>query len=168
MKSILALALVPLLCPALASADPAPKSDFALGHALYSARVNRLVGLWDARVDVGPCAGGPRRQFRAMNVFHAGGTLSDFNTLPGSARGPGFGVWQFQPSVERYESRFQFYRYLADGSFDGVQDVHQETTLSDDGNGLTSTVVARVLNPDDSLRVELCGTATATRVGILP
>ena len=167
MKSILAFTLVAALCcPALAAAESTTKSDFALAHALHSARVNRLVGLWDARVDVGPCGGGPRRQFRAMNVFHAGGTLSDFNTLPGSARGPGYGAWQFRVATERYESRFQFYRYLPDGSFDGVQDVHQETTLSEDGNRLDSTVVARVLNPDDSLRVELCGTATATRVGI--
>jgi hypothetical protein len=167
MKSRLALALASaLLLPAVAGAVPAPKSDFALAHALYSARVNRLVGLWDAQVDVGPCAGGPRRQFRAMNVFHAGGTMSDFNTLPSTARSPGYGAWQFQPAAEKYESRFQFYRYLPDGSFDGIQDVHQQTTLSDDGNRISGTVVARVLNPDDSVRVELCGTSSAVRVPV--
>lgn len=169
MKPIFCLALVPLLlCPALAAAEPRPKSDFALAHALYSAQVNRIVGLWDARVEAGPCAGGPRRQFRAMNVMHAGGTLSDTNALPSAGRSPGYGSWQYRPASGRYESRFQFYRYLPDGTFDGIQDVHQELTLSEDGNRTTSTVVSRTLNPDDSLRVELCGTATATRVGIVP
>lgn len=160
-----------LLFVAVASAAaPAPaaeKSDFALLHALSRVEENRIIGLWDARVDVGACTGsGPRRQFRGLNVFNLGGTLVDTNAFAPTTRGPGFGTWLHDRRTGKYESRMQFYRYLPDGTFDGVQDITRETTLSADGNRTEDVVYVRVLNPDDTLRMEMCGTAVATRVGI--
>jgi hypothetical protein len=148
-------------------AGAAEKSDFAILHALGQVEDNRIVGLWDARVDVGACTGaGPRRQFRGLNVFNLGGTLVYTNAFGPTTRGPGFGTWVRDRRSGKYESRMQFYRYLPDGSFDGVQDITRETTMSADGNRTEDVVYVRVLNPDDSLRLEMCGTAVATRVGI--
>ena len=165
--NLLRTALFAALALPCLPAPAAEKSDFALIHALSRVDENRIVGLWDSRVDVGACSGGgPRRQFRAMNVFNLGGTLNDTNVFGPSSRGPGFGTWLHDRRSGKYESRMQFYRYLPDGTFDGVQDITRETTLSADGNRTDDVVYVRVLNPDDSLRLEMCGTAVATRVGI--
>ncbi len=131
------------------------------------AETNRIVGLWTSRIEIGPCAGGPRQQLRGMNQFHLGGTLTETGSPPPSTRGPGYGAWRFNRATQRYEARMQFLRYLPDGSFDGVSDVHRVIRLSADGNVFVDEIVARLLNPDDTLRVELCGTAQAQRVPIL-
>lgn len=131
------------------------------------AETNRIVGLWTSRIEIGPCAGGPRQQLRGMNQFHLGGTLTETGSPPPSTRGPGYGAWRFNRATQRYEARMQFLRYLPDGSFDGVSDVHRQIRLSADGNVFVDEIVARLLNPDDTLRVELCGTAQAQRVPIL-
>ena len=129
---------------------------------------NRIVGMWQAHVSIGPCNGGPVRQFLGLNVYNAGGTLNDANTFPPTSRGPGMGVWTYvghAPSGGHlFRSRFQFARFKADGSFDGLQDVKQDITVQPAGNALTSTIAADVLNPDGSLRAQLCGTAIADRV----
>ena len=152
-----------LAVPALA----AEKADFALLHALSLVTENRIVGVWDSRVDVGPCTGsGPRRQFRGLNAFNLGGTLTDTNAAGPATRGPGFGSWVYDHREKNYHIRMQFYRYLPDGSFDGIQDIHREATLGADGNTLSDAIYVRVLNADDSLRAEMCGTASATRVAI--
>jgi hypothetical protein len=153
-----------LIAAALALAVPAASAGQS--NTTSGANANRIVGMWSAQVDAGPCAGGPRRQFRAMNVYHTGGTLTDTNAMPPTSRGPAFGLWSWNQQNGSYDTRMQFYRYLPDGSFDGVQDIHREITLSADGNSSSDIVYVRVLNADDTLRVELCGTATATRVTI--
>lgn len=148
--------------PALAD----EKSDFALLHALSSVQANRIVGVWNTRVELAPCAGGPRIAFNAMNVFNLGGTLVDTNATAPTSRGPGFGTWVYNPRDRTYSARMQFFRYLPDGSFDGVNDIRRELSLSDDGLQLADAIVARILNADNSLRVEMCGTANATRVAL--
>jgi hypothetical protein len=80
------------------------------------------------------------------------------------------GVWAYVGRAldgsYQYRNHFQFARYLPDGSFDGLQDVSQEISLQADGNTATSVIDAKVLNPDGSLRVALCGSAIADRVGL--
>lgn len=45
--------------------------------------------------------------------------------------------------------------------------MHRVIRLSADGDVFHDEIVARLLNPNDSLRVELCGTAQGQRVPIL-
>ncbi len=127
----------------------------------------RIIGLWTSSVEIGACAGGPRMQLRGLNQFHAGGTLAETGSPPPSTRGPGYGVWQFNRGTQRFDARMQFIRYLPDGSFDGFTDIHRDIRLGFGGNEYTDEIVARLLNADGSVRVELCGTATGTRVPIL-
>lgn len=135
--------------------------------ALLAREANRIVGLWQSSIDIGPCAGGPRNALRGMNQFHAGGTLTETGTPPPSTRGPGYGVWRWNRGAERYDARMQFLRYLPDGSFDGVTDVHRQLRLNTEATVFQDEIVARLLNPDGSLRAELCGTATGIRVPVL-
>lgn len=132
---------------------------------VFPVPANRIVGLWQVNVTIGACLGGPTQSFMALNNFHAGGTLSDFNVRDPSTRSPGMGIWEYQGKGQ-YKTRFQFYRFLPDGSFDGLQDIRTNTTLNAAGTGYSTTVSARVLNPDGSLRVELCGSANGERVAI--
>lgn len=127
----------------------------------------RIVGLWTSAIEIGPCAGGPRTQLRGLNQFHAGGTLTETGSPPPGTRGPGLGVWTFNRATQRFDARMQFIRYLPDGSFDGFTDVHRELRLSPDARQFNDEIVARLLNPDGTLRVELCGTAVGTRVPVL-
>ena len=65
-----------------------------------------------------------------------------------------------------YKARFQFFRYLPDGSYDGVSDIRLDMSLAASASQLTQDVRGYNLNPDGSLRVELCGTAVGERVGV--
>lgn len=133
----------------------------------YSVAKDQIVGLWQSTVTVNNCQGGPSRTFRGTNVFHSGGTMTDTNAAPPTTRGPGFGIWAYDRHEQFFRIRMQFNRYLPDGSYDGLQDIHREARVSRDGNTLTDeTIFVRVLNPDGSLRAEACGAATATRVKI--
>jgi hypothetical protein len=158
-----------LVASALLAASPVrsePKTDFALIHAVSRVYENRIVGVWDSQVTVGACAGGPTRQFRGLNAFHLGGTLTDTNFAPPTSRGPGVGTWLYSRAGDVYSVRMTFFRYLPDGSFDGVQDVHREISVSADGKSTSEVIFARALNPDESLRVEQCGTATGRRIDL--
>jgi hypothetical protein len=136
----------------------------SLQTGAYPVAANRIVGLWDTQVAAGPCDGGPTTfAGRGLNVFHAGGTLSATNNLPPTANGPTYGTWAYQ-GHGAYQAHMQFFRFLPGGSFDGVQDIQRTMSLSSDGQHTTETLYVRVLNPDDSLRTELCGTATADRI----
>lgn len=166
MNAVLRTSLLAACCiftlPALAD----EKTDFALLHALSSVPANRIVGLWNAQVQLSPCSGGPSFQIRSINAFNLGGTLVDTAAGPPTSRGPGFGAWIYNHRDRTYSARMHFFRYMPDGSFDGTSDVRREISLSDDGMQASEAIVARNLNPDGTLRVELCGTATGTRVPI--
>jgi hypothetical protein len=130
-------------------------------------KANQIVGLWQVQVSVRPCAAPSATpiEFRAINVFHVGGTLSDINTSPPASRGAGMGIWQHL-GQGLYQSRFQFPRFAATGAFDGFQDVSTSFALAPGGDDYTASVDARVLNIDGTLRLALCGTAVGKRVGI--
>lgn len=140
------------------SATASPSTDHG---SLLPVPANHIVGAWQVAVTLAPCAGGPSRTFLALNTFQAGGTMSDTNAAPPSTRGPGQGIWRYR-GQGHYATRFQFFRYLPDGSFDGVTDVSTETTVT--GGSLESEVRGRLLNPDGSVRMELCGNAVGERV----
>lgn len=124
-----------------------------------------LVGLWQTTATIGACAGGPTHTFLALENYHEGGTFSDTQVINPNARGPGEGIWK-QSGYNAYTMHFQFFRFLADGTFDGIQDIYQDAKMDPDGATYTSTIYARVLNADGSLRVEACGDSTGVRVAM--
>ena len=134
-------------------------------NGAFPVAANRLVGLWNINITSGPCLGGPSRSFVSNHTYHAGGTLTDAGRVPPTTRGPGQGIWEYQ-GRGRYKIRFQFNRFLPDGSFDGIQEVRNDLTLGATGATYSATIYTRVLNPDGSLRTELCGAANAERVVI--
>jgi hypothetical protein len=127
-------------------------------------RLDRIVGLWTTEVTLYPCGGGPTiAAFEALGSFHAGGTLDNTDETPVTSRGPGTGIWE-NVGHGRYRARMQFMRYNPDGSFDGIQDISRTLLMRHDGQQMDESVVARVLNADGSLRVQVCGDGTDWRV----
>jgi hypothetical protein len=156
----IALTMLLALCAGTALATPPAPGPQALLPA------NRIVGLWTVTVTNGPCSGGPQNTFTALNSFNLGGTMNDTNVHPLTTRGPGQGIWQYS-GYGQYRSRMQFFRFLpATGAFDGIVDKRETIQLNAQATQYTTTVYARILNADGSLRTELCGSAIGNRVGI--
>lgn len=154
-----------LLAAALLAAAALPLAN-AQSPGSASAPANRIVGHWHASVALGSCAGGPAFvNFQGFNTFHAGGTLSDTNNTPSALRSPGHGTWKHLGG-RSYASRFQIFRFLPSGQYDGYADVQTTSVLDGAGNTFQSEVRARNFNPDGSFRSELCGVSDGTRVSI--
>ena len=155
--------LLPLALGLVIAATAAPAGVQAHGNSPES----RLIGTWHMSVSVGSCIdpSAPSNRFFALNTFHAGGTLSDTNTFPTTARGPGQGVWSYDPRTRRYTGHMNFMRFV-NGAFDGLQDA--TTTMSLDGNArfLHGAIHAYMRNVDGSVRAELCGSVEGERMGV--
>ena len=156
-RTILAVSLA-LLAGHAAAQQPNPVHNGAL-----PVPANRIVGLWATTVTVGPCQGGPTMTFNGASVFHAGGTLGETNTSAPTSRGPSQGIWKYQ-GRNQYKTKFQFFAYLPDGSYDGIREISTTTILNNRATHYDATVRARFYNPNGSLRVDLCGTVTGERV----
>ena len=112
---------------------------------------NRIVGTFEALVQVGPCGGPFGPPFLSTSVFHAGGTISETNAAPlggiptpwgTSARGPGFGTWQYHPKSDSYEAWIRFNWYVG-GFYHGYQQIHfPALVLSRNGETLTGGFTA--------------------------
>ncbi|MGI8640873.1 MAG: Ig-like domain-containing protein [Pyrinomonadaceae bacterium] len=148
--------------PASAQQAPNAAQDFELN-------ARPIEGVFDARVSTFNCqTGAPIANFRAMDVFHRGGTLTDTNAGPPTSRGPGFGTWRYLGG-QLYTASFQFFRFNPDGTFAGSQRViRPNITLSADGNQITGNVYAETLDPNDVVVAVVCGTSIATRVNSAP
>lgn len=127
----------------------------------------RIVGMWHMYVSVGSCTdpSAPPNQFFALNTFHAGGTLSDTNSFPPTARGPGQGVWSYDPRTRQYVAHMNFMRFV-NGAFDGLQDATTTIPIGKNPRLLRGTIHAYMRNVDGSVRAELCGSVDGERVGV--
>ncbi len=152
---IMGAVLLAILLPAMfaqipASAQEATDADKEQAQKDandFELNASRIEGVYDTRVEIRVCQTGALiTSFRAMDVFHRGGTLTDTNATPPTTRGVGFGTWRYLGG-QLYTASMQFFRYNPDGTFAGLQRVRQSITLSSDGNQLTSTLRAETLNP---------------------
>jgi len=153
-----------LLLAVLAAAPASQAREHLSQSGLFPSPANRIVGVWNSDVTLRPCGPGPViASFKALATFHAGGTLSDANNTPSALRTAGHGIWRYVQG-NQYKTRFQIFRFLPSGAYDGYADVDTIVQLS--GNTSTSTVVATNFNPDGTERGTLCGTANGTRLSI--
>lgn len=124
----------------------------------------KIVGVWDARITIRHCQTGAALQsFRSLLTFAAGGTMQE--TTAGSApnlRSNGYGVWR-QTGENSFSNSFKFFRFKADGSYDGWQKVRQQIGMSASGNEFSATSSIEIFDTDDKLIQTGCATATATR-----
>lgn len=171
-RTVLLAAIVTSLW--LAAAPASAGDPFTTGSLRTPA--SRIVGLWNAVVEVGPCGGVPGNRVAATINYHSGGTLSETNTMPISGvpnmqgvpglnqRGPGFGTWAYNPRTGKYRLTLRF-NWFVDGYYNGYQQIERnDVVMSHDGKALTGPVRATRYRADGSKYAEFCGTETATRL----
>jgi hypothetical protein len=127
------------------------------------ARREGIEGVWMSQVTITDCNGTTQRAFSALNMFHAGGTLTDTDNQPPASHGPGFGTW-WSRGGGKFKSVFQFFRFNPDGSFAGSNSVEREITLDADDDAFTSKITVTVINPAGVKVGAACGTETAERL----
>ena len=124
--------------------------------------IDPLVGAWNSQVVITDCHGTTTRQFSSRNLFHDGGTLTDTDSQPPSSHGPAVGTWQ-NISAGNYTSVFELYRFNADGTLAGSNQVQRTLTLGADGKSFTTTFTVAVNDATGANLMNACGTETATR-----
>ena len=146
-------------CPSI------PVDDQAC-HEVPRVPGNRIVGWWHHTGTLARCDN-PSVVLRALNaelLFQAGGTLVSVDTSAPTGRQTAVGIWT-QTGPDRYLWRMQFNRFNPDGSFDGAQDIQADMRLDAAGVRSSHSATVRVLNPDGSLRAQVCESGPSDRVG---
>lgn len=133
------------------------------GNAAAQQAADPIEGVWEGFVTVHDCASkAVLRTFRASQVFHQGGTVSDTNSAPTSTRGPGFGTWA--RSGTTYTSKFRYFTYDNMGVPTGTARVTRTLTLSADGLSNSSTNSTVFEDTGGNVLRTVCSTNTGTRV----
>ncbi|MDQ6628377.1 MAG: hypothetical protein M3Z29_08015 [Pseudomonadota bacterium] len=159
-----ALALIPGLLAALLIQACGGGFD-AVAQATSEA--DPVEGAWQSAVTVRDCTtGAVSRSFIGLTVLHRGGTATATNNLPPAGNGPAVGSWKRGNTVAGYTTTLRFFRFNADGSFAGAQNLTRTFTLAADGKSLTGTLSAQVVDPADVVLLTTCGTETAVRVAV--
>jgi hypothetical protein len=162
MKTVSSTAVAALATVAVAASICSPSAH--ANDERHGADADPFVGVWlhdAARVD---CTSGTvLLRFKAMQMIHQGGTLSDTNSTPPTTRGPGFGVWE-RTGERRYEIKFRYARYFPDGNLDGYTVVSGKTLLARDGNSVTNSSRVEIRDASDFLVATACASTAATRL----
>ncbi|KAA9134046.1 hypothetical protein F3N42_00400 [Marinihelvus fidelis] len=148
--------LVMLFAPTFASAEIGsdPKNN---------GRANRIVGIWDVDVAVGPCGGMAGPPFQALHMYAQGGTGQVVPSSNPAANSAHLMVWEHLGG-NHYRAAMKFYRYdLATGAAIGYNIITNDVTISDDGNEYAGSGVAEFYAMDDTFQGQVCPQFAGTR-----
>lgn len=162
LKSMISMTALALLsfAPPPASAQQTAASAPNSGQPLNE----RLEGVWASNVTLTDCHGHTIAAFRAFNMFHRGGTITDVDNAPPGMHGAGLGTWDYLGG-QQYSSLFYFFNFNPDGTFKGVRKIQRQIVLGGHfGNDFTSTITFESFDPNGNLVVSGCGTESATRL----
>lgn len=127
-----------------------------------NARHDRIVGLWDVDVAVGPCGGPLGSPFQALHQYHLGGTgqvIPSSNPTLLSAHPL---VWEHVGGNE-YRAAMKFYRYDANGVAIGFNVITNDITISGDGYEYAGSGVAEFFTINGDFQFALCPQFAGTR-----
>lgn len=130
---------------------------------------NRIVGAYESKAMVRPCgSAGPDNPALNTIIFNQGGTVVARPRFPpqgagGYSRTNDLGTWSYHPRTNRYSVKLR-YDNFTNGSFTGASVVERDLQMSADGNSVYGSVHVTTYAPDGSVVVEVCGTATSTRL----
>lgn len=126
---------------------------------------NRIVGTWLARVTLLDCATRqplPAPPFRAVVVFHAGGTVSEASG-PSVRRTPSFGEWRWVGRSGFFASSVLL-TYDANGAFTGDQRIDRAIELSGDGRQFVADTETLARDANGSPQFRGCARGEASRI----
>jgi hypothetical protein len=91
------------------------------GAVAQSTDADPVEGSWEAVITVRDCTTSATiLTAKGQQVLHRGGTVTDTNASPPTARGVGFGTWRREVAGASYTVRFRFNRYNPDGTLAGT------------------------------------------------
>jgi hypothetical protein len=130
---------------------------------------NRIVGAYESKAMVRPCgSAGPDNPALNTMIFNQGGTVIASPRFPPQgadnySRTNDLGTWSYHPRTNHYSVKLRFDNFV-NGSFTGSSVVERDLQISADFNSVSGPVHVTTYAPDGSIVVELCGTATSTRL----
>lgn len=140
-------------------------SGCALVRPPQASSKSSIVGTWVADVSLLDCAssrpsGAP--PFRALVVFHEGGTLSEASG-PSVRRTPSFGTW-LALSQEQFLAVSALLTYDANGAPSGVQEIRRTIRLSGDGKRFVAETQTVATDPSGNVSFRGCARGDAKRL----
>ena len=130
---------------------------------------NRIVGAYQSEAHVKVC-GTPGQGETVQNtiIFNQGGTVVAVprgapQGTDGYSRTNDLGTWSYHPRTNHYSVKLRYDNFV-DGAFTGSSVVERDLQMSADGNSVSGPVHVTTYAPDGSVVVEVCGTATSTRL----
>ena len=122
-----------------------------------------IEGVWESTLTVTNCTSGAMlATIKGQAVFHRGGTVSADNSSPTVTRGTAFGTWK-RGIGNAYTSTLVFMRFNPDMTLAGTQKVARSFTLAADGNSLTGTNTAQIINTAGVVLQQSCVGETGVR-----
>ena len=120
-------------------------------------------GVWESTITVKDCASSAvLATFKGIAVMHRGGTLSADNSQPTVTRGAAFGTWK-RGTGNAYTANMVFMRFNPDTTLAGTQKVQRSFTLSADGNSLTGSNAAQLIDTAGVVFRQACTSEVGTR-----
>ncbi len=153
-----------LVCTSLLAVSTAAAQEATIDQTTAKAR--RIEGLWDSQANIiNPQTGATLRTFRGLTMFIQGGSLTATNNQPATptTTGPQFGRWEYL-GHKQYTASFRFFRFNADGSFAGSQQVTRTFTVANGAQSFTGTLKLEILDASDNVIQMGQGTETSVRV----
>lgn len=121
-----------------------------------------IEGTFQSEVTIKDCTTGATvTTFRGYTAFHQGGTATADNNMAPSSKGIALGTWK-RNATGSYTLGLRFARVLPTGAV-GQQRLARAITLGVDGNTLTSTLSAQILDPNDNVIQSICGVESGVR-----
>lgn len=158
--TVLAVTTVAGVTAAQGAADP---------QTTFGWFANRIVGAYQSEAHVRVCGSpGPDDTVKNTIIFNAGGTVVAIPRFPPQgadnySRTNDLGTWSYHPRTNRFSVRLRYDNFM-NGTFTGASVVERDLQMSADGNSVYGPVHVTTYAPDGSVVVEVCGTATSTRL----
>lgn len=135
------------------------------GAMAQSSDADVIEGVFESTVTNKDCTSGAvlGAPFKALFVFHRGGTVEIDTSASRATRSNIYGVWK-RGTGTNYTANVVHQRYNADGSYAGLNKIQRTLTLSADATAFTSTLVAQLLDTSGTLIQQFCPTETGTRI----
>ena len=122
-----------------------------------------IEGVWESTITVKDCVSSAvLATFKGIAVMHRGGTLSADNSQSIITRGVAFGTWK-RGTGNAYTANMVFMRFNPDTTLAGMQMVRRSFTLSVDGNSLTGTNAAQLIDTAGVVFRQACTSEVGTR-----
>ena len=126
-----------------------------------NSRSDRLVGLWDVDVAVGPCGGPLGPPFQALHQYHFGGTGQVVPSSNPAALSAHPLVWEHLGG-NNYRAAMKFYRY-DNGVAVGYNVITNDMTISEDGTEYAGAGVAEFFTMNGDFQFAVCPQFAGTR-----